>query len=200
MIQLHFVGDGARDHATVPHIVAAILQCKVNASTESWARLHGAGRGYGKKLHYAVAQARDGGAVGLVATIDRDKDHRGERMKSLHDARARSREKNAPFPTALGEAIPHGEAWLLDDSVAIRQALGLPDSQSIPVVTSVSSPKTELSALQSTSTREAEREIDVLGDIARRLVPERCVHEKETGFRAFRREIEAELRPLTESP
>ncbi len=41
MIQLLFVGDGARDAVTVPHLVATITGARIEATTRNWARLHG---------------------------------------------------------------------------------------------------------------------------------------------------------------
>ncbi len=53
-MRLLFVGDGERDAATVPHIVARILDTQVEPVTQHWARLNGAGRGYQKKVRFAV--------------------------------------------------------------------------------------------------------------------------------------------------
>ena len=52
----------------------------------------------------------------------------------LREARERDRMERPPFPTAFGEADPHGEAWLLDDPTAIRDALELDPEVEIPTL------------------------------------------------------------------
>ena len=44
MICLFFVGDGARDEATVPPLVRTILQIDFSTLFQPWARLHAAER------------------------------------------------------------------------------------------------------------------------------------------------------------
>ena len=119
-----FVGDGVRNAATVPPIVKRILNTEFSSLTRNWAHLHGAGKGYQKKVRFAVLQALDAGAKGLIAVVDRDRAQR-DRLKRLREARDDDRMQKPPFPTAFGEANPHGEAWLLDDPQAIREALRL---------------------------------------------------------------------------
>lgn len=83
MIRLMFVGDGKSDEAVVPRLVERILGTGVAEDARGWARLHGSGRGYHKKLRFAILAAKDSGAAGVVATIDRDRDRRGARLKAF---------------------------------------------------------------------------------------------------------------------
>ena len=73
MIRLLFVGDGDRDAATNPHLVATIVGTEVEPATTSWPRLNEAGKGYDRKLLFAIRDARDKGLEGVVATVDQDK-------------------------------------------------------------------------------------------------------------------------------
>ncbi|HEV7224363.1 MAG TPA: hypothetical protein VGN42_16760 [Pirellulales bacterium] len=126
MIHLFFVGDGPRDGATLPPLVERILGAEVSVTFREWRPLHLRGKGgYGGKLQFIIRAARDAGASGLVAVVDRDKDPRRRRLRDLAAGRAGDRASAPPFPTALGEAVPHVEAWLLDDLAAVRQSLRL---------------------------------------------------------------------------
>ena len=177
MICLFFVGDGARDEATVPPLVRTILQIDFSTLFQPWARLHAAERrgrpgrrlrGYGRKLLYAIRAAR-----------------------------AADRQQAPSLPTALGEAKPHAEAWLLDDPAAVREALELPGNAPIPSVRQSRHPKDTLHGLWERSPRRKagpeEREIAVLQDIARRVDSTRCAHRRQTGFQAFVTEVRHEL-------
>ena len=205
MICLFFVGDGARDEATVPPLVRTILQIDFSTLFQPWARLHAAERrgrpgrrlrGYGRKLLYAIRAARVAQADGLVATVDRDKAP-GGRLGRLREARAADRQQAPSLPTALGEAKPHAEAWLLDDPAAVREALELPGNAPIPSVRQSRHPKDTLHGLWERSPRREagpeEREIAVLQDIARRVDSTRCAHRRETGFQGFVTEVRREL-------
>ena len=197
MIRLLLVGDGERDAATVPHLVTTILGAKIAPETRMWVRLHGAGKGYKKKLLFALRQARDLRADGLVATVDSDKEKKGRRLRTLRAGRASDREKHPPLPTALGEAVPHGEAWILDDAAAVRAALTVPTDTEIPTLRETGNPKKTLHDLLRQSPRAGERPVEVWADIAKRLDPARCTHAKESGFRAFVSDVRSELGPLT---
>jgi hypothetical protein len=199
MIELLFVGDGPRDHAIVPHLVERVLGVIIQATTTHWARLHqqGARKGYRRQLRFAILQARDADAKGVVATVDTDKDLRRQKLKELRLAREEDRESSPAFPTALGEADPHGEAWLLDDRVAIAQVLGLA-ADMVPNVRKTRSPKEALEELRR-GCAEAETPIlEVLAAIARLVEPSesRCPHAKQTGFHALGEEVRRELGPL----
>jgi hypothetical protein len=197
MIHLFFVGDGPRDEAAVPRLVERILNVPVRDEFSAWARLHrsGAGKGYGRKLRYATRQAKDRGADGLVATVDADKATKRTRLGELSDARDEDRASSPPFPTAIGEAVPHLEAWLLDDAEAVRHALQLAHDASIPTVRKTKDPKAKLDDLFALSYRKDEVLV-LLTDIARELVPSRCRHASSTGFKGFADEVQSELGQL----
>ncbi len=196
MIQLHFVGDGDRDAVTVPELVQKILGCKIGERSQPWARLHDAGRGYERKLRFAMISAQADGADGLVVTIDRDKDHKGERIERLRQGRLDARNRNLKIPTALGQAIPHGEAWLLDDPVAVKTTLELPESVETPSVLKTKSPKTAMESMLAGSRRAGQRPLQVWADIAEKIELSRYQHAQETGFKQFAEDVESELRGL----
>ena len=195
MIKLLFVADGPLDGVTVPRLVEGILHLRVREEMVGWARLHQtrAGRGYGRKLRFAIRQARDGRLDGVVATVDADRDRRGSRLQELCCAREEDRASSPHLPVALGQAKPHLDAWLLDDAVAVRGALGVAKDLRIPTVRQEKSPKETLKNLLSQSPRSGERPLEVWPDIAQRLEPPRCQHANETGFAKFIDEVRTEL-------
>ncbi len=196
MISLLFVGDGERDAATVPHLVMRILGAEVEPVTRNRAHLHQAGKGYQKKVRFALLQALDAGAAGLIAVVDRDKSQHGEKLKQLRAAREKVRMEKPPFPMAFGEASPHGEAWLLDDPAAIRDALGLDVDAEIVAISRTRDPKSVLNDLIGRSNREGTEILAVLTGIARLVDPERCFHASHTGFRDFVEDVRTEIGPL----
>jgi hypothetical protein len=210
MSHLFFVGDGPRDEATLPPLVKGILKQEFTHKFRAWSGLrlgHAVGghrlRGYGRKLLFALRQARDDRADGLVATVDRDEGKEG-RLAHLRKARKADQEKWPGYPAAIGEAIPHAEAWLLDDQRAVRETLGLPRDCQIPTVTDVENPKRTLHELWESSPRRdanpAEREIEhVLPQLAVRVDETRCAHARHTGFKAFVKEIRREIGPIFEA-
>jgi hypothetical protein len=197
MIRLLFVGDGERDAATNPHLVTVITGAQVDPTTRPWARLHEAGRGYDRKVLFAILQARQDGLDGVVATVDRDTSPGRDRLHDLQAGRTRDREKHAPLLTALGVADPHAEAWLLDDPVAVRTALRLPPDLHIPTARQVESPKSEIGRLHRTSSRSDEPIRTLLIEIAQSLSVDRCQHGGETGFTRFVEDVRHEIGPLT---
>jgi hypothetical protein len=196
MIRLLFVGDGERDAVTNPHLVKLITGADVDAADVPWPRLNQAGKGFDRKLLFAIRQARRDGFDGVVATIDQDKSPGRDRIKDLVAARSKDRETAAPLPTALGCANPHAEAWLLDDAVAVRATLKLDARATIPNVRKIASPKNELTGLHAVSPRSADPIRTILVEIAQALDPTRCAHAKETGFAHFADEVQEEIGPL----
>jgi hypothetical protein len=194
MMYLLFVGDGERDAVTVPRLVERIVEVPVREEARPWARLHGAGKGYGRKLAFAMRQAKDLGTSGLVAVVDADRDPKRGRLRALREARDAERQVAPPFPTAIGEAVPHGEAWLLDDAVAVRQALQLADDMDVPTVRKTKDPKGVLDGLWKQSRRARESALLLLADVARLVDPSRCRHVAETGYQAFAEDVRNELR------
>ena len=198
MIKLLFVGDGPRDRASIPSLVQNILAKPADCECDDWARLHhrGSGRGYRNKLLFAIRRAQADKKDGLVATVDSDSPVPSDRIKELKDARESLRRKERPFPTALGEAVPNGDAWLLDDPLAVCDALQLDRNTAIPVVTKVRDPKPELDKIISQSSRAGDDLLQVLAEIAQLVRMERSRHFSETGFEAFARDVAAELSQL----
>lgn len=178
------VADGPRDEASLPPLLNVILGRAIECEFESWVRIHhrGSGRGYDKKLRFSVGQARSRGHDGLVAVVDRDKDRAGHRADELRSTRQADRQQGKCFPTALGVAEPHVDAWLLDDPAAVREGLGLESNTEIISVHRTKDPKAELDRLVRDSKLEL---LEALGAIATKVQPIRCNHTKVTGFEAF---------------
>ena len=201
MIRIFFVVDGPRDTATLPHIVKTILATEIEPVVRDWHDIRlNRGGGFPKKLLFAMMQARnEHDVVGLVAVVDQDKFPARSLLRELHDARKADRAKNAPLPTAVGEAAPHGEAWLLDDPHAIRVALKLDAGVEIVSIRKTKSPKEVVNNLIDLSEHVNEKRMDLLTEIAKQVNTSRCNHTKETGFAAFVDEVHTELGPLTTS-
>jgi hypothetical protein len=93
------------------------------------------------------------------------------------------------------------EAWLLDDPVAVREALMFPAQAAVSSVRESHRPKDTLNALWEQSPRKqseaGEPVTHVLGDIAEHLDPKRCTHRRETGFQSFATDVRRELGTLT---
>ena len=203
MIRLLFVGDGKRDAAAVPRLVGGILGVEITGENLSWKEIRlqpksapRALRGYARKLMYAIRAARSRRLDGVVATVDTDTAKPRSRLAKLQEGRDLDREKAPRLPTALGEANPHGEAWLLDDPVAVRKALELPGDVRIPTVGGTDDPKKALNKLMDQSPREigsGNRIQELLGAIAANVIPNRCAHAQKTGFDAFTKDVGDEL-------
>jgi hypothetical protein len=198
MIDLLFVTDGPRDHVTVPPIIGRILGVTVQVTPVAWARLRQQSgvSGYRRQLRFAILQAQDAKAAAVLATVDRDKDPRRTKLAELLKARDEDRAASPPFPVALGEADPHGEAWLLDDPVAVRRGLGLDGNAKVPTVRHTNSPKETIEHLRRQSGRAEDPILDVLADIAAAVDPARYAHAKETGFHGLEKEVKHELGPV----
>ncbi len=200
MMHLLIVGDGDRDSASVPPLVEKMLNVAVRSVFRPWARLHSAkgGKGYARRLLFAVKQAHDLKVDGLVATVDTDRSPNRKKLRELQDARADQRQSAPPFPTALGEANPHGEAWLLDDPVAVAKVLKLAADR-IPNIRNVQYPKDTLNDLWQTSERADVLILTILTEIAQQLDIQRCQHKKETGLHHFLEDVRQELASLVKS-
>lgn len=200
MIRVRFVGEGPRDEAIVPSLVSTWLNKPAMQPTfVTWRalvvrkagktrRLHGLAR----KLEYAVSQALTDRQHAPIATIDRDVAAPSERMGQMRFGVTVSPQ----LPTALGEAVPHAEAWLLDDQKAVRETLALPADTAIPNVRNCA-PKDELNKLCEPVVRAAgTRLIELLAGLARRIDVARCNHPSETGLQAFHNEVRSNLGSL----
>jgi hypothetical protein len=192
-MQLLLVGDGPRDGAAVPRLVEGVLSRPINHEFTAWREIRLSGKGYGRKLLYLIRRARDHSADGVVATVDADKDPSRTKLRTLQAARDDDRQSNPPLPIALKEAVPHLEAWLLDDAEAVREVLQLPNTESIPNVARTKDPKQALNDLIDASS-EVDDLLTALSEIARRVQRLRCVHAKATGFDSFCDDLRAEFR------
>lgn len=194
-ISLSIIGDGPLDEAMLPPIIGNILEVEVNSRFDAWKslRVHG---GYPGKLKYAIRRIiANGGDQGLVAVVDQDKDQKGDRIDQLKRAREDSR--SLGVPTAVGRAIPHGEAWLLDDPEAVKTGLGLPAGARVPSPRRVGSPKYALTGLYQKNTRGLSTRKDAWRLIALEIQPNRCRTPSRTGYAEFVEDLTQELLILT---
>ena len=197
MTSLLLVGDGPLDGAILPSIVSKIVGDSIEGSFSSWKSITlSHGHGYDRKIKYFIRRAVARRLSGVVAVIDRDKDRSGKRVKALR--KTRNEEKANPHyrPTAIGEARPHGEAWLLADAEAVKMGLGLPAEAEVPSPRNVGSPKETLTALHQEGERSDEPRMEVWKRISEALEPDKCRHSNSTGFDAFRAEVGVEIGPL----
>ncbi len=202
MIRIQFLGEGSRDEAAAPPLVENLLGLEIIATFTAWSspsiqRFHQKGLSkLGRKLMFALARASADGLQGVVAIIDDDQ-HDGERLDALKAGREAHRRNNAPMPAALGCAIPHFEAWLIDDPAAVREMLKLPGNHPVPPPVGMSSPKEALHALYNKSPRASDiLERDVLPEIARRLHLNRCNQRIQTGLQRFADDLRSEFKDL----
>ncbi|MCC7291945.1 MAG: hypothetical protein IT449_07790 [Phycisphaerales bacterium] len=202
MIRIQILGEGSRDEAAAPPLVENLLGRRISAAFTAWSspsiqRFHQKGLSkLGRRLLYVLARASADGVQGVVAIIDGDQ-LEGERLAALKAGRRRHREKYPPIPTALGCAIPHFEAWLIDDPVAVREVLRLPADCEVSSPTRTSSPKLVLHALFTGSPRASEDlELAVLPEIARRFQLERCNQRNHTGLADFAKDLRAAFREV----
>lgn len=192
---LHFVGDGELDRVVVPHLVERIIGRRHEVRFVAWKEIRGnkPSHGYGRKLRYAILDAKEQGEQGVVATLDRDRAEPRAKLHELQSARNGLREQGHHIPVALGEANPHLEAWLIDEPTAVRAALQLEKSATVPNWRKSKYPKDELGLLLSQSTRSHERPSEVWPDIARAVVTDQMLHPQETGWQDFEADIRAEF-------
>lgn len=192
------VGDGPRDQSALPNLVCRILEANVDTEYNDWhdiRYLKGKGSIYARKLKYLTRRARADDFVALAIVVDTDKSQRKDKLRELREGREDDRQQNPPFPTAVGEANPHFDVWLLDDAVAVRDALGLAGDCQIPNAIKIDNPKAALTELINQSEIEFEHVSDALAEIAQRLTVNRCVHHKETGFGDFEQDVRDEIKP-----
>ncbi len=132
----------------------------------------------------------------FVATVDADKAPQRERLRELQTARDDDRAKAPSFPTALGEADPHAEAWLLDDPDAVRQVMRLGPDVAVPTVRQSRHPKQTLEDLRVQGEHGFDHVLKILAVIVREVRPARCQHATETGIKAFADDVRCELQPI----
>lgn len=193
-MKLAYVGDGPRDEQMVPVLVERWIGPHERAF-EAWHSipLH-QGRGYGRKAKYVAIRASRDGADALVATVDQDGG--APRLPGLLTARDELRANGELLPIAVGEAIPHGEAWLVDDLEPLRSVLGLSPGAKAPPG---KDPKAELDALIDEAGRP-ERRVEILGLVAAQVDVARCRRARKTGLEAFHQDVLDQLGALGSAP
>jgi hypothetical protein len=207
MPRIRVIGDGPHDQRVLPALLRRVLDRDFEADVaEPWRlhrKPHGIGKaaldGYGAKLYGALRWVADS-CQGAAAVVDADDDRSHSRLRQMARARDALRIEAPNFRVALGEAIPHGEAWLLDDEVAVRKALGLACDCPIPPVSKCHSPKAELNRLHSACPCVNDAGADIRSRIAASLDETRCNHRHDTGFAAFAEDVRRELKPLFDKP
>ena len=204
MIHVLIVGDGPRDEAVLPAIVATLLNTATQYEFRAWRELRETKKwgscGYRRKFGLALLIARQWKKSGLIAVVDRDTAPKNTRLNELHEVRGSDRERHPHLSTALGEADPHVEAWLLDDAKAVRSALGLPTTTKIPPSSKFENPKRELDRLIDESNRKGDERMGVLADIGKSIMRERCLSRDRTGFQDFIDDICAEFETPRSNP
>ena len=152
------------------------------------------GKGLWQKVRFAKRQARyNRGTRGAAFVLDTEGDDK------VISQLAKGRDEELPdFPMAVGAPRPCVEAWLLVDSSALRQALGLsrspnlpedPESLPAPRVNRRRNPKTVL-AEHGADSRVQKDSIAQKVDL--NSARERCL----LSFEPFAAEVETHLRPL----
>jgi len=197
MISIYLIGDGPRDQYSIPPLLETITGDSLQVRFTTWKELRlQRGSGYFRKLMLALIQARDFGDDAVVAVIDQDMQPHSQGLRAMREARSKDRQSFAPLPTAVGEAIPHGEAWLLDDPHGVRLALRLASSETIASLSQCEYPKTEIDRLIDLSSFSDQDKLENLARIAREINPRRCQHPKVTGLHQFVEEVNEELKPF----
>lgn len=195
MSRIRFVVEGKHDEYAIPPIVRTILGADFESTFDFWREIRltaaiklGQGSLFTKKLKFAMRTAQDAQDHAVVAVLDTDNTNRGERLAELKSAR----DNSALPPTAIGEATPHLEAWLLDDQRAVRTALGLPTSARIEAPTNCDPKPTLTKLCDNCPARTPGQPIaELYAMIATAIREDRCAHDRETGFQDFAREIRA---------
>lgn len=128
-----FLGEGATDKQIIPILLGSHNIDVQQSDFVTWKSLHLRGRkGFKKKVKLAIGLARLAGLEGLIATLDADK--QPDRIKRLKEARNEDRDDRSKlrFPVVIGQANPELEAWLLDDTHAVKNGLRLSAQTKVP--------------------------------------------------------------------
>ena len=138
-----------------------------------------------------------GNFSGFIAVIDKDKDSKGIRFKDLEEGKKKVLAE-VMLPISIGEAIPHGEAWLLDEEKAVREALYLDGNTEVPGTKVSKNPKETLTELYQESRRASEDRTVVWEDIAKGVDLTKYSRPRETGFARFEKEVKDEIKRAIE--
>lgn len=201
MLTLFFVGDGERDRRTVPHLVRSIIGPRPAGAPDyqiqfsAWKDPHIRATGYTQKLNFIIKRAIDASANGIVATVDCDAAERGSRLAELKEGRDRALTKNRHIAVAVGEANPHGEAWLIGDPNAVRSACKL--KSNITIAADSKNPKADLDQLIRQSEVFTENgTLDAFEPIAKLVNPKTVEELPSNGFKAFAAEVRERIGPV----
>jgi hypothetical protein len=194
---------------TLPHLVARILSTDADGMVllthvfKRWARQNrerGQGE-YAGKIGFAIREAIDDGAEGIVAVVDRDTARPRARLTELQKGREGARFRGHRLPAALGEAAPHMEAWLLADGDAVKKILHLNPKRALG--RAGRSPKGRLDHLWRSSPRSSDERrdsipVELLAEIAREVGPE-AIETRSADFREFARDVRNEVGSICQS-
>ncbi len=186
MTDVLLVSEGPNDRAVIPVIIEKATNQKFEFSYMPWTELRRHRiTGFEAKLGLALAVARLNSHLGLVGVVDAD-DQPKVRIAALRRAKEKDRQKLdlERLPTALGEANPELEAWLLDDHEAVKKALALPAQTKIPSPFECKDVKISLDELISKSARNENR-TERLCEIAKSIEFDKCRNSKATGLQSF---------------
>lgn len=196
MLSIFILGDGPLDNAMLPPIIKRVLDVETNPEFKAWKDIRlnrkSSKGGYAAKLKYAIrrVKARDS-LQAVIAVVDQDKDNKGTRIVNLKEARDADRHHN--IPTSVGRAIPHGEAWLIDDHEAVKQGLGLPADAKIPSVNKTNNPKNALNEILQDLNDNMKSRKYAYESIAMNVQLPRCRFPEKTGFSGFVEDLETEF-------
>ena len=141
-------------------------------------------KGLKYQLKFQIIRTRKNiSADGIVAVVDRDKDKKREKKKSLLEGRKEG--FNNLFPTAIGFPDPHIESWLLDDHKAVKNVLKLDGNKKIISVENSKYPKNDLTNLRDESCRSGEKRKVIWKEIAEIVNIKNCRKPEKTGFKSF---------------
>lgn len=188
-----FVGEGNNDELVVPIVLQKHgLNCE-KSDFVTWKSLHQRNRrGFRKKAKFAFILARLQGVEGVVITLDAD--NQPARLNELKAARDEDRADvaNQRIRIVVGQANPELEAWLLDDSEAVKSGLSLSAQTQVQSPKDVPDVKAALDQLFRESNLAECRE-DCLAAVAGQVRLANSRDPKTTGLSAFLEDAKAEL-------
>lgn len=139
------------------------------------------GGSFDRKVELAIGQ-NEGKCDGMVIVVDRDGERNRGRIQLLESGRSRCRQVLAG-KTALGVAVEEMEAWLLADTTALADVLGVDGATPDPET--LSDPKSHLAMLAQGSALSVPEYYDQLAGKANiDAIAKRC-----RAFDRFAREI-----------
>ena len=188
-----FVGEGNNDELVVPIVLQKHGYDCVKSEFRTWKSFHQRGqRGFRKKAKLAFVLARLNGMEGVVTTLDADNQpNRVEELKAARDD-DRADAANILMRIIVGQADPELEAWLLDDSEAVKSGLSLSPQTRVQSPKNVPDVKIALDELISESDVAGSR-ADCLAAVANMVRLESSRDPNATGLNAFLEDAKREL-------